>query len=251
MWQNWATLASLQARLGQKAAAQQSLNEAIRGSEESMVGVRKDSPYFALLPFMYESWRSRIEMYSGDFRSAGEAASTAAAGLRQLELPENDAQARGIQTNILRFLLSTQGIADIRLGRYADAEKTSEERAALPPNRFGGADPRDDISRARVMQAYSMAMLGRRDEARELLAPEIEYLRGEQEQGARGLSFQRDLAYALCTNAISQPDDAAGRARRQSELAEAAKLIADLPAQARQIAEVRYVSDLVSAAQAS
>ena len=250
MSQQWMQLAGLQARLGQQAAAQKSMHEAIRGSEESMVGVRKDSPFFALLPFVYDSWRARLQMYSGDDKGARDAAVAALAGLRQLKVPKDDIPALGFRDNTLRFLLTTQGIADIRLGRYAEAEKASQERAALPPNRFGGADPRDDISRARVMQAYSMAMQGRKDEARGLLTPEIEYLRGEQKQGARGMSFQRDLAYALCANAISQPDDATGRARRQSELAEAAKLIADLPAQARQIADVRYVGELIAAAQA-
>jgi len=181
----------------------------------------------------------------------GGASAAAAAGLRKLELPEDDVPARGFQVNILRFLLTTQGIADIRLGRYAAAEETSRERAALPQDRFGGADPRDEVSRARVMQAYSLGMLGRKDDARKLLGPEVEYLRGEQKQGARGLTFQRDLAYALCANAISQPDDESGRARRKLELTEAAKLISDLPAEARQVADVSYVSELIAAAQAS
>jgi len=251
MWTNWIGLAGLQARMGQQAAAQRSLKEAIRAADEGLVGVPEDSPYRSLSPPMYESWRARIEMYSGDYRAAQEAAAAAAARLRQLKLPEDEAQARGMQANTLRFLLTTQGISQIRLGQYAEAEKASAERATLPPNPFGGADPRDDISRARVMQAYSAAMLGRKDDARRLLAPEVEYLRGEQKQGARGLSFQRDLAYALCTDAISQPDDESGRTRRKLELSEAAKLIADLPAQAREIADVRYVSELIAAAQAS
>jgi hypothetical protein len=249
-WQ-WMQLAALQARLGQQAAAQKSMQEAIRGSEEGMVGVRKDSPFYALQPLMYESWRARLQMYSGDFSSAQNASASAAASLRKLEVPADDVPARGFQANTMRFLLTTQGIADIRLGRYAEAEKESQERAELPPNPFGSSDPRDDISRARVMQAYSVAMLGRKDEARKLLAPEIEYLRDEQKEGARGLSFQRDLAYALCTDAITQPDDDSGRTKRNLELAEAAKLIADLPAQARTIADVRYVSELITAAQTS
>ncbi len=182
MWQNWISLAALQARTGQQAAAQKSLKEAIRGAEEGMVGVRKDSPFYALSPLISESWRARIQMYSGDFSSAQEAAAAAAARLRQLKVPEDDAQALGIKANTMRFLLTTQGISQVRLGQYEEAEKASRERAALPPNWFGGADPRDDISRARVMQAYSAAMLGRKEEARELLAPEIEYLRVEQKR---------------------------------------------------------------------
>jgi hypothetical protein len=248
--QQWMQLAGLQARLGQQGAAQKSMQEAIRGSEEGMVGVRKDSPFFALLPFVYDSWRARLQMYSGDFGGARDAAIAALAGLRQLKVPEDDVPARGFHANTMRFLLTTQGISQIRLGQFAEAEQASQERAALPPNRFGSSDPREDVSRARVMQAYAAAMLSRKDDARKLLAPELEYLRGQQQQGARGVSFQRDLAYALCTDAIAQPDDAAGTAQRKSELAEAAKLIAGLPAQARQIADVRYVGELIAAAQA-
>jgi hypothetical protein len=147
-------------------------------------------------------------------------------------------------------LLITEGIAQIRLGRYADAERAATERAGLPPNRFSEADPEDDRSRARVMRAHAVAKQGRNDEARKLVQPEIEYYRRAQQHGGKGLSFQRDLAYALYVNAIAQPGDPAGRAKKDANLAEAAQLIAGLSSEARQLMELREISGLIAAARA-
>jgi hypothetical protein len=200
---------------------------------------------------MYDSWRARLQLYSGDDRTAQLTASDAADRVRHVKVPESEAQARNIAANILRQTLVTQSIAQLRLGQYAEVEKASVERAGLPPNSFSGADPRDDVSRARVMQAHAVAMQGRRDEARRVVSPELQYLRAEQAQGAAGVSFQRDLAYALYVDAISQPDTIAGRAMRRTELDEAARLIAGLSIEARQFVDVRYVNDFIAAARSS
>jgi hypothetical protein len=251
MFQTWFGLAVLQARVGQATAAQKSLKEAIRAADEGLVGVRKDSPFVPLSPPMYESWRARVRLYAGDDRYALDTALAAADQVRKIKVPDSEAFATAIQANILRQALITQSIAQLRIGQYAEVEKASRERATLLPNPFGGADPRDEISRAKVMQAHAVAMQGRRDEARQLVSPELQFLRAEQKQGAAGVSFQRDLAYALYVDAISQADDAAGRARRANGLAEAAKLIAGLAAEARQLIDVRYVNDFIAAARSS
>jgi len=45
------------------------------------------------------------------------------------------------------FMLTTQGLAQVRLGRYAQAETTQRERETLPQNPFSAADPQDERSR--------------------------------------------------------------------------------------------------------
>ncbi len=59
----------------------------------------------------------------------------------QLEIPEDDVPARGFQINILRFLLTTQGIADIRLGRYAAAEEASRSAPRCRPTGSAAQTP--------------------------------------------------------------------------------------------------------------
>ena len=250
IWGTWSGLAIQEARLGRAAAAQKSLKEAMRAAEESLIGVPQGSPWRALQPVMYEAWRARIQLYAGDDQAALQAAAATADRTRQIKVAADDGQALGFRSNILRQLLITEGIAQIRLGRYADAERAAMERAGLPPNRFSEADPEDDRSRARVMRAHAVAKQGRNDEARKLVQPEIEYYRRAQKHGGKGLSFQRDLAYALYVDAIAQPGDPAGRAKKDANLAEAAQLIAGLSSEARQLMELREISGLIAAARA-
>jgi hypothetical protein len=139
-------------------------------------------------------------------------------------------------------------MAQIRLGRFGDAEQASKERASLPPNQFVATDPKDETSRAEVMRAHAVAMQGRLDEARAIIAPVLEYYRDWQSRGAAGVSFDRDVAYALYVNAVSQPTDSAGAARRAADLAQAAKMINGLSPEARRLADVQYVSEVIASA---
>ena len=63
-----------------------------------------------------------------------------------------------------------------------------------------------------------------------------------------GTRFVRSLVHALYVSAIAQPDDAAGQARREAALAEAAGLLAGLSAEARGHPESRVLSAWIEAA---
>ena len=210
-WQTWVGLAGLQGELGEAAAAQKSDSEAASAIEESLEGLPSDNPWRTLAPIIVEGLRTRLRLDAGDDRTAFEEAGATAARLRALKL--TDSQSLTIAANVRRHVLRTLGMAGLRLGRYAEVEAASRERSGLPPNRFSADDPQEERSRALVMQAHAVAKQGRLEEALGLVRPALEFYRREQQRGGGGLSFQRDMAYALCVEAIAQPEDAVGRAQ--------------------------------------
>ena len=134
------------------------------------------------------------------------------------------------------------------LGRYAEAETAAREQLALPANSNTGFDAEDAAAATRVTIAHALARQGRIEESRELVRPALERYRAEQQQGAVGVTFTTDFAYASFVSAISEADDAAGRARRDADLAEASRLLATLSAEARQLWRTRQVQRWIAEA---
>jgi hypothetical protein len=98
------------------------------------------------------------------------------------------------------------------------------------------------------MLAHTIVMQGRGEEARKLVQPELARYHAEEKRGARGVTFQHDLAYALYVDAVAQPSDAAGHALRDAALAEAARQIAGLSNEAQQLADARMLAGWIAAA---
>jgi hypothetical protein len=202
-WPTWAGLAFQEARSGRADAAEKALKEAMRAIDEDAALQREGSPWRSLIPAMKDSWRARLQLVAGNDQAATQMADAAAGQLAQIKIPDDDGNAKATRTNIRRQLLITQVLAGLRLGRYAQAEANATERASLPANPFSAADPQDEWSRAQVTRAHSVAKQGRSEEARKLVLAELKRYRDEQEHGAGGVSFNRDLAYALYVDAIT------------------------------------------------
>jgi hypothetical protein len=100
------------------------------------------------------------------------------------------------------------------------------------------------------MLAHAIAKQGRGDEARKLVQPVLEGYRSEQKRGASGISFRRDLAYALYVSAIAESNDAAGRTQRGVALAEAVRTLDGMSAEARQLYDNRELTVWIGAARA-
>ena len=138
--------------------------------------------------------------------------------------------------------------AALRLGRYAQAEALARQLVAVPVDVASNTDPQPLIHRASALLAHALAMQGKGDEARTVLQPALAYYEKERDGGAHGTSFRRDYAYALYASAMSRGTDGDGRTKRDAELAEAAKQIAGVSAEAAKLALVREVADLIAAA---
>ena len=244
----WYLLAGDEAQVGQRVAAEKSLRGAARATDELIAQIPEGNPRRKLLPLAVDGWRSRLQLTAGEYQAAFDGATSTISRLKQIEVPADDPSWRGMRRNFLNGSLATQAHAAILLGRYAQAEAAARERASLPRNPFSEADPQDDKSRASVELAHAVAMQSRGEEARKIVQIELARYRDEQKHGARGVTFDCDLAYALYVDALAQPGDPAGRAQRDASLAEAAKLLNGQSTEARQLESVRKLSAWIAAA---
>lgn len=243
----WARVAGFEARLGQRAASEASLQEAARAHEESLAMTAQVARR-EVLAFAPENWRARRDWFLGDDQAAFDRAVAILERVRGIDVADDTPNTQAIHSNVLRFTLTTASLAALKIGRPQQAEKLARERRELPPDPFSDADPRDEAARASVVLAQSVAMQGRTAEALALVQPEIERYLAEQKSGARGTTFERDLAYAHYVAALAQPADATGRARRATHLSASAAALARLSNEARRLSDVREIATLVEAA---
>jgi len=253
LWQSWIALTGLQARAGVPAdASLSSLDVSARESAEmepDSSGVRQ------LYGSSVDSMRARVALMRDDPKAALERGRALATQLKKFDLsgvtgggPVRNAE--NFRNNVLRSVYITTTVAAMQLGRFAESEADANARAALPPNPYSELDPQDEVSRARIGLAHAAAAQGRAEEAHKLATTEIDRYRAEQKRGASGLSFERDLAYALYVRAISQPSGAAGAAARKADLDEAGRALARLTPAARQLWDLRLLARWIDAARA-
>jgi len=239
MPQTWRMVAANEARMGRRTAALAALEASERAHLEQVAMLAEGTARRELMLRAMPAWPARLQLLLGEFTPALDVSKEVLARLREVEVAADDRLAKLTRDNVSRFALATSALAALRLGRYAEAETASRERLAVPPNLNADADPQDEKSRATVVLAHAIAAQGRGAEALELIAPVLDGYRAEQKAGASGTTFQRDLAYALFVEAIAQPMDATGRARRNAALAAAQREFDALTSEARQMSDVR------------
>ena len=232
----WMRLAMLEAESGRRGPGEEAYAASIRVFDEVVNWSPVDSPLRTLREVTYQTNRTWLELALGDRETARSMALAVEAQIAQLEIGEDDRGTRNISRNMHRRVLAALAMAELGLGRHADAETASRRWLEVPREEIRVAGVQDFIARTQVRLAHAVAMQGRKEEALALLQPELERLRDEQARGASGVTLQEDLAYALLASAIAQPDDAAGAAQRDGMLAEAAELLDGLSAETRRLA---------------
>ena len=244
----WFRLAMIEAETGERAAAEKAFQEGARALDVTVNYSPEGSARRKVQPLMLDSWRSALLLINGDPARALEVASRTVERIRAVDVPADDRAAQELRSGILHGTLI--GVIDpaLVLGRYAEAETAAREQLALPANPSAGFDAEDAAAATRMAIAHALARQGRLEESRELVRPALERYRAEQQQGAVGVTFTTDFAYASFVSAISEADDAAGRARRDADLAEASRLLATLPAEARQLWRTRQVQRWIAEA---
>jgi tetratricopeptide (TPR) repeat protein len=247
----WSRIAALELRLGRHEAGREAMNSALQAHELFIALTAEGSARRALTERTPEIWQARLELWRGDDAAALATSQAAIERLNGIAPPADDLRAGEIRGNLMRFALATAGMAAIELGRHEEAESLTRARLQVPPNLTGDADPQDETSRANVVLAHALAMQGRNAEALEFVRPVVEGYRAEQKAGAGGTTFQRDLAYALYVDALAQPDGAAGRMQRAASLAEAARVLDGMSAEARSLSDHRELAERISRAGAT
>ncbi len=98
--------------------------------------------------------------------------------------------------------------------------------------------PEDPVWRL-VLQAEAMMLRDRKSEALPPITTAVDAYRGMEKKGATHLSFRQRFARALYVQALAQPADVAGAEQQRSSLTEAAKVLAELTDEARQLHDTK------------
>jgi hypothetical protein len=250
LWNNWGGLALLESRMGDFPAAESTFNSTVAAVKTTASVEAVGSERRVLFDLVVSSMQSRLNLAKGNNQGAFDLAMQTAGQLRKLDVSEaqsggNIRDASAFRNNVLRNTLITASLAALRTGRYGEAEAAARERGSLPPNPYSELDPQDEKSRAQVTLAHAIALQGRTDEARQITQTEIARYRDELKNGANGLSFNRDLAYALYVDALARP---VGDPARAAQLIEASKRLDLLSAEANQLLDIRELRAWIAAA---
>ncbi len=250
-WFHWISLAELQTELGDSAAAQRALKSFVRDTGELVAQLAPDDPRRQILATPDLSVGSHLQLIEGAAQGAYNNAMAVVERVGQIKVAATAVNSIIAKNNVLRGNLNTASAAAIRLGRYAQAETLARRSQSVPADPTSDQDPKERNSRASVVLAHAIVMQARIDEARSTLEPALTYYRQQQQAGALRATIRYDFAYALYVSALARGADAEGRARRNADLAEAAKLIDGAPAEVRRTATFRELANWISSARAS
>jgi hypothetical protein len=245
----WYALAWTEAELGRREAAESTFASAAKAGAVSASQWAKDNPIRDLSTIRIAMSRARLHFLLGDHQRALDEAMAVGRDLESRSILRDDARAARFYNNLTHASLIVASESALRLGRLEEAEKLARRREGLPPVSFGNAEA--NAARDRVLLAQVLATQGRGAEAREVLAPALEYYRKEKQAGATGTDFSMDYARAFYVSAISQGSDVSGLAARRSEFADAERQLAALSAEARQLKSAREVAAWISSARGS
>jgi hypothetical protein len=249
----WATIAGWEAQRGNREAADQAIQQARRSLDTFASKVRMEDQ-------IKTGQQERIDIAERHVRLAfGEDATVltmATAAIPRLEKEKQKAVTYGVSLVLLfqRGTLSQAILSALKLNRLAEAESTARALISLPlatghgPTQFSLDQP-DDLAWGRVLLAQALVGQGRQAEALMTLEPALALYREMKSRGATYLIFHQHLARALYVQALAQPNDAAGTARRRDSLAEAAKEINELSGEARQLRDSKELQSWIAAAQ--
>ena len=95
---------------------------------------------------------------------------------------------------------------------------------------------RESLYRAQMTLAHALVLQGRTDEARAITEVEIPRYQAELKDGAGGLAFSKDYAYALYVDALARP---AGDPRRGSNLASALRQLDAMSEEVNRLVDIR------------
>ncbi len=247
MFLRWQGLAALQAKMGDRAGAEKSLQALARDGAELAASFPEDEPRRAIFAYAEPLMRSRLELIHGDYEAALANALAVDAAVARIDVPEKARGAAITRNNFRRAALRVAARAAVLLGRAEQSEALARQWMAMPQDTNTSADSRDENARARTGVAHALALQGRHAEAAGMLAPAVAYLGQQHELGAAETSFRFDYAHALYVGVLAETDPA----KRRADLARAAALLEGASAEARKLSDMRKLAELVAAARST
>ena len=248
IWYQWLPLGELLAEVGDSAGAQQSLKSFARDTGELAAQLTAEDPRRDLLATPDVSAASNLQLIEGAAQNAYTGAMAEVERVERIKVPADARNANTVRNNVLRGNLNTASGAAIRLGRYAQAEALARRWRDIPVDPTSDSDPKQKTARIDVVLAHTVAMQDRAGEARTTLEPALAYYRQQQQAGEISTTFKYDFAYALYVSALARGTNAEGRAQRNADLAEAAKVLDGASAEVQRMASFRTLAGWIASA---
>lgn len=236
-------LATMQANAGQDEAAAQSRQLRRQGTVESLRDMPQGDPAYVIWPAYDELLDAQIAIMAGRSDAAYATATRILGQTRSLQAGTGFQAVQ--RAGLLRGALRTATRAALRTARYAEAESFAREYATLPVSSRRPEDPQDIAATNRVLLAHAIAEQGRTAEAHTLIEADLTRYRAEREQGAWGLTYQFEYAYALYVDALTYGNDASTRTAR---LDEAARMLGALAGETQSLRHIRELAGWIAAA---
>ena len=240
----WANLARWEAMRGNREAVEKALKEARRSGDLLMKQLQLGPDFARLVAAGDVELETRVLLLRRDYASAY--AATVKALAEAKDLPPGDAWQKMREDIVHGFRLGAVESA-LRLGKNHEAEMIGRTLLDSQVEEGKRAERKDDIANVRVLLAQAQAVQGHGPEARAILDPAIAYFRGRQRADGSGSEFTLKFARALYVQALTEPADAAGRAKAQAALAEATALLEDLSGEIKELRPTRDLTGLISA----
>jgi serine/threonine protein kinase/Arc/MetJ family transcription regulator len=209
--------------------------------------------------YIRDVWQERLNYAESLFQlslsndaAAYDMASNALPRLDKLtaQLTTPTMQALGLM--LQRQTLEVAARSLLNLGRYAEAEREGKKLDQLLQENAGQPEglSRDyDPVWGRVLVAESILKQGGQAEALQSIQPALAHYREAQAQGASFLAFRQRFARALYVQALAEPPDHGGTARRREALGQADTLLKGLTDEARQLHDSKELQAWIAAAQ--
>jgi tetratricopeptide (TPR) repeat protein len=250
----WSLIATLEAQMGNRTAAETALQQERNRMDSYANGI-------GLPEHLRDLWGVAIRDDERQVRRAFDE-DAAVLGLARDDLVEIEKTAKGENnTDIVAVLnqckrraFADTGCAALKLGRFAEAETAARALLSLPilhAEMVEGIlipEP-DDLGWARVLLAQAQVGQGKLIEAQQTLEPALTLYREMQAQGITHITFRQRFARALYVQALAQPNDATGIAKRHELLAEAAQQFNELSDEARQLHDSKELLSWIVAEQ--
>jgi len=244
IWARWGTFAALQARAGDTAAAEKSLQTFVRDRDELIATYPAGDSRRDVLASADQVARSRVQYFHGDYAASLANATAAADAIGKVAVPAQNQGAVIPRDNLLRGALRTAAFSALQLGRGAQAETLARRWQSVPSDPTSNADPRDESSRARAAIAHALVMQSKSADALEVVQPALDYYQSQQQAGAQETSFRTGYAYALYVSALATNNAAA----KHRALDAAAQLLDGASDEVKDLSDVRDLVGRIAAA---
>jgi hypothetical protein len=263
----WSTIATVEAQLGHRPAADEAIQEGRRIADLWLKQAQLGEQVGKLVSEWAQVTENQVRLDFGEYTAAY--ADSAATWGRVQKISADSEMVKSVKANVTRAVLQEMVVAALHLGQGADAEAAARTLLDAP---LTGV-PTDQVNSVtawhRVLLAHAFVLQAKRAEAQPILDQALAYYREQQGKVVTGVGFLQRVArafagtgnqppkaqasvellsrsaYASYLQALNQPDDNNGRSARRDALDDATKSLQGIPEEAKQMHDWKDLNDLI------